>query len=588
MRAVVPSIRPAALAVVLACAVACAGAPPPAPSGAPCVGPCNDQPSDDNAIAAAEQRYLDLLVQISPETATSLGLHQRDTELDDKSTAGFARTTEAEERMLAELRRRFATPHASKTMRTDLTILEDALAVDVRTRRTVRPLARKPDFYASPMEAIFVMTARDYAPIADRAAKALARIEKVPAVVAYGKVNLERPPRVWTQVGIEAAEGAGPFFDEEEPILAAALPQQKERIHAAIVAAKKAYADYADFLREVVLPRSDGDFAAGRDYFEFLLHTDYALTENADQVAALGEKVYLRTQEQMDEVAARIAHQPVRPGMWPEVLHEVKGHHPTAAELIPSYAREVARAREFLKAEDVVTFPAHETCDVVATPPFLRTTTIASYDVAPPFDPVDKGLFFVTPVDPKLTPEQQEEMLRENDHGDQVDTVVHETYPGHHLQLSIARTHASLIRKVTGPSIFAEGWALYAEELMNELGYYTDEERLMQLEWVLVRAARVKIDVGLHVRGMTFDQAVAVLEKDVHLEHQLAVSEVKRYTETPTQPLSYLIGREKIFQMRERMKKRDGASFSLRRFHDEILSHGTIAPGLLEHEIFDP
>ena len=112
----------------------------------------------------------------------------------------------------------------------------------------------------------------------------------------------------------------------------------------------------------------------------------------------------------------------------------------------------------------------------------------------------------------------------------------HETYPGHHLQLSFARGNPSLIRKiidakraaVVGSDIFAEGWGLYAEELMGELGYYTDEERLMQLEWTLVRAARVLIDVGLHTRGMTFDDAVKVLTDQVHLEHELAINEVKR------------------------------------------------------------
>jgi uncharacterized protein (DUF885 family) len=127
---------------------------------------------------------------------------------------------------------------------------------------------------------------------------------------------------------------------------------------------------------------------------------------------------------------------------------------------------------------------------------------------------------------------------------------------------------------------------------MSELGYYTDEERLMQLEWTLVRAARVMIDVGLHTRGMTFDDAVKMLTGRVHLERELALSEVKRYTMTPTQPLSYLVGRERIVAMRERFKQRatahpESGAFSLKAFHTEVLSHGTIAPGLVEREMFE-
>jgi len=137
-----------------------------------------------------------------------------------------------------------------------------------------------------------------------------------------------------------------------------------------------------------------------------------------------------------------------------------------------------------------------------------------------------------------------------------------------------------------GADLFAEGWGLYSEELMGELGYYTDEERLMELEWTLVRAARVLIDVGLHTRGMTFDEAVKMLTEQVHLERELALNEVKRYTMSPTQPLSYLVGRQRILAMRERFKQETGPAFTLKAFHTAVLSHGTIAPGLIEREMF--
>jgi uncharacterized protein (DUF885 family) len=86
---------------------------------------------------------------------------------------------------------------------------------------------------------------------------------------------------------------------------------------------------------------------------------------------------------------------------------------------------------------------------------------------------------------------------------------------------------------------------------------------------------------------MTFDQAVKMLTQDVHLERQLAVSEVKRYTESPTQPSAYMLGREMIFGLREKAKKRDGASFSLKAFHSDLLGRGTVPPTLLAREMFD-
>lgn len=557
------------------CGVACSARQPASPQ--------IERAADDADVSRAAEAYVALLVETSPETATALGLHGRDTELDARSAAGFEKALAAEEKMLADLRARITSPTLSRQGRTDLAILVSALSVDVRLKRETRPLERLPELYTSPLSALFLMMARDYAPAEQRAQAALSRVEKIPAVVAEAKRNLKAPPIVWTRVGIEAAGGAAGFLDELEAFLRGALPSEQERVAASVAAAKSAYADYRVFLEREVLPRSTGDFAAGPALFSFLLRENYFVDEDADALAAMGERVLSQTEAKMNELARRID---PRAKSWHEVVERVKGNHPTAQALLPSYRREVARARDFLVARDVVTFPVGDDCEVIETPEFLRGTLTAAYDQPPPFDETTKGFFFVTPVDPQLPADKQEGLLREHDHGDQVDTAVHEVYPGHHLQLSIARRHPSLVRRVTGPSIFAEGWALYSEELMAELGYYTDEERLMQLEWTLVRAARVVIDVGLHTRGMTYEQAVEMLVGRIKLERALAESEVKRYTSTPTQPLSYLVGREAIFAMRERYKAREGERFTLKRFHDEVLSHGTIAPGLLAAEIF--
>jgi uncharacterized protein (DUF885 family) len=437
------------------------------------------------------------------------------------------------------------------------------------------------------MDAIFFMTARDYAPVAERARLATLRMEKLPSLIKTAKANLapgpnkKAPPKIWTIVGIEMAKSAKAFFDEQRPVLENA--PDKARALAAIEAAKKAYADYAAFLEKDVLPRANGDFAAGRATFDFLLHRSHFLAENADEVRALGAKILETTEAQMAETAR---HLDPNAKSWADVVARVKANHPTAQDLIPSYRRELMRARAFLVQKDAVPFPPGDDCEVLETPPFLRSTTTASYNGPPPFDATTKGFFFVTPVDLSLSSAKQEEMLRENDHADQVDTAVHEAYPGHHLQISFARRHPSAVRKAMEAPTFAEGWGLYSEELMAELGYYTDEERLMQLEWTLVRAARVVIDVGLHTQGMSFDDAVKMLTDRVHLEKTLAVSEVKRYTMTPTQPLSYLVGREAIFAMRDRYKKQRGDAFALRDFHAEVLGHGTIPVGLISREMF--
>ncbi len=543
-----------------------------------------DDHADDAAIAKAGEEYLQLFAEIHPEDATALGLHEHDAELEDRSIVGHDKAIESEVALLESLEKRFQSPKASPAAKTDLAMLLGALRCDIRKSRVLRPLQRKPDVYVEPLDAIFHLTARNYAPAPERARNVVSRLEKIPKVVDQAKQNLQNPPRIWTEVAIDRASSAKAFLEQQRPFLAGALPDERARVDAALGGATAAYEDYRKYLQKEVLPRSNGAFAAGRELFEYLLKNDYFLDESADELLAIGKKVFADTSAQMTEIAKRI--DPKAKG-WPEVTAKLKAKHPSADELIGAYEKEVARARAFLVEKDVVAFPPGDDLEVIETPTFMRSTITAAYDQPPPFDAqTTKGFFFVTPVDKTLPKSKQEEMLRENDWADIVDTSVHEAYPGHHLQLSFARRSPSKIRRALDRAIFSEGWALYSEELMAELGYYDDAQRLIQLEWALVRAARIVIDVGLHVGNMTFEQAVKMLTDEVHLERSLALSEVKRYTESPTQPSAYMIGRQKIFELRERARQRDGAKFSLKAFHVDLLSRGTVPPSLLAKEMF--
>ena len=554
------------------------------------------QQMSDNGFAGDVQvqkladEYIDLVARTEPETATRWGLHVGDSELDDRSDAGEDSRLAARKALLEKVESLDSSLQGGTKLSlgatTDLDLLRGALRRKIRIAEEVKPHERMPDYYTEPLGAVFVLLARDFAPEAERAKSALSRLERLPDVVTSAKTNLKDPPELWVKIGLESAKGAKPFFVEIKAKLDAALPTEKARVALAIKRADAAYVEYARFLEHDLMKRSKKEFASGRGLFEFLLREDFFLKETPEQLEALGQRVFERTDAELRQTAKTIDPSAAD---WPPVIAKLKANHPVAGELLDTYRHEVTRAREFLAAKNAVPFPEGDVCQVLETPQFLRGTIQAAYDQPPPFDTKASGLFYVTPVDPTWTKPRQEEWLRENDHGDIVDTAVHETYPGHHLQLSFARLHPSRIRKVLDTAIFAEGWALYSEEMMHELGYYKPEERMLVLEWSLMRAARVILDVGLHVKGMTYDDAVKFLVDKVHIERALAENEVKRYSESPTQPLSYMVGREKIFELRERYKKQQehaGKAYSLREFHREILTRGTLAPTLLERELF--
>jgi len=134
-----------------------------------------------------------------------------------------------------------------------------------------------------------------------------------------------------------------------------------------------------------------------------------------------------------------------------------------------------------------------------------------------------------------------------------------------------------------------EGWALYCEEMMYEQGFYEDAiTRLFQLKDTLWRACRVVLDVKLHLNLISFDEACNFLSERARLEKVNAQKEVNRYTLSPTQPMSYLVGREEIRRLRESVKAMKPGVFNLKRFHDWLLSHGSVPVGLISAHSFFP
>jgi uncharacterized protein (DUF885 family) len=282
----------------------------------------------------------------------------------------------------------------------------------------------------------------------------------------------------------------------------------------------------------------------------------------------------------MERLAAEIS-----PGKTArETLDEAKADHPEAEELLDAYRREMERAKSFVIEKGIATVPEGERLRIEPTPPFLAPVIpYAAYMPPGPLGEVQEGIFLVTPVPPDAPEELKEEKLRGHNWAKLPVTALHEAYPGHHLQLCYANQVGRLPRKLGGylSSLFPEGWAFYCEELMEELGFIGEPiQRLGRLNDQLWRAARIILDVSLHTRGMTVEEAVDFLVEEVGLERANALAEVRRYTSSPTQPLSYLVGKLEILKLIEEFKAKAPGG-SLRELHDAILSCGSLPPRLM-------
>ena len=204
---------------------------------------------------------------------------------------------------------------------------------------------------------------------------------------------------------------------------------------------------------------------------------------------------------------------------------------------------------------------------------FRADAAPAAYYYLPPEDRSRPGYFYVNTYKPETRPKYTMEAL-----------AYHEAVPGHHLQLALQQELRDLpkFRRNGGYTAFIEGWALYAERLGKEVGFYKDMlsgfGRLTQEAW---RAARLVVDTGIHSMKWTREQAIRFLKENTATTEQDIVSEVDRYIAWPGQALAYKIGEMKIRELRAKAEKKQNRKFEIRKFHDELLNDGALPLDLL-------
>ncbi|HEX3244433.1 MAG TPA: DUF885 domain-containing protein [Chloroflexota bacterium] len=519
--------------------------------------------------------YCAMWDRLNPVSASWLGIHDYDDRLGDFSEAGFEE--QAGEMLEYETR---LSQIDSTTLSGDDQIDYALLQADIRANRwsidKVADWRRNPALYVqTPLMGLLALISREYAPLPERLRSIIGRLTELRDVLESGRDNVEEPPRIFTDVAMQATHAGMGFVRSALPAMARREPDMEDELLEALDDAEAALEEHLHYLRAELLPESSGDFAVGRELFDERLHDWHMLEVDADGLRKIGQQILKETRQAIEEVAREIDPKTD----WATQVEQAKRDHPTGPGLIQAYQQEIEKLKRFLTDQGLVSIPAGEKLFVVETPVFERSVVpYAAYMPPGPFEASQDGQFWVTPVNREASPRDQEAQLQEHCLPHIPITTLHEGYPGHHLQLCVANRNGSIVRKRSMSSLFAEGWALYCEQMMGEQGYYADPRtRLFQLKDMLWRGARVVIDASLHTGQMTFDEAVNLLVDEAKLARSQAEGEVRRYTMTPTQPMTYAMGKHAILELRK-----EHAKLPLREFHDKVLSHGTIPLALVK------
>lgn len=535
------------------------------------------------SFSALSEEFVELSFRHDPVEATAVGIHDYDHVLPDDSPEGIQARVSWLRDFESRLRGGVDVRTLSPSARVDHTYLVSRVWTLRTELEELRVHARNPVRYPErALRSLFLLLARPFAPLEERKEALLERLMSVPDYLDSARRNLEPTHASTVQTALEVA-GAGPaFVDEIARTLRRAFPGETERIEFAIQRARLGFLNYQAHLERQLLPAATSTFAIGKEALDARLRNQHFLDLDSDALREFGLRQVEAAHAALEAEAKRLDHGRT----WQELIAAARANHPERGALREAYVRETQRALETV-VEKRIAPVAGTALEVADTPVFYRPfQPYATYMPSAPFDPDQTGYFFVTPIDLGRPREAQEQQLGWHAWAHLPLVVLHEAYPGRHLQTGHANHAQSRLRQLAYNDFFAEGWALYCSELMFEHGYFTDPmTRLFQLRNLLWRACRVVIDVGLQCGHMTDEQAVEYLVTEALLERPSAQSEVRRYLFSPTQPMSYLVGMVEILKIRDEARARLGPRFDLHDFHAALLGVGALPPALVRLEL---
>ena len=526
------------------------------------------------------RNYFKKYFELHPADAIYYGIEGYDHLLNDYSDDVYKMETAFVQESLSTLRR-IPINDLDRDEAIDYALLEGRLTIQHYEHQREDYRLKWPDTYL-PVDAIYILTVRA---TDDFAGNLLSRLNRVPSLIQQGVANLSRPsanpPRLWTEMAIESAKGGVIFIDSlpNHPKVETGV-KDIGALQSAIANAKSAINGFASFLERELLPRSQGIYAVGEEHYNLLLKKKHFLNHDAQSLLSLGQELFAKTKQELSALADELG-----PGKDIEdVARRIQINHPAIDQILSAYQTAMEAAREFVKETNLVSFPPKEELHVVHTPEFRRhEIPFAAYLSPSPKDADQVGYYYVTPV-------SDDDLLREHNWVGLENTSVHESYPGHHLQFSVANSipaASTLPRLMNESSVFYEGWALYCEQLMQEQGFLKSKDhRFVMLKDRLWRALRIIIDVKTQTGQMTYDEAADLMVRELHFPRAQACADLNWYSQSPSGPMGYALGWSIINRLRGQEQTRLGDKFVLREFHDKLLSAGSISLPLVEKRHF--
>jgi uncharacterized protein (DUF885 family) len=530
--------------------------------------------------------YIDEELTANPEEATELGDHRFDGQLTDYSAQARAKELATQKEFRDKLNAIDGSQLTSAN-NIDFRILKENIDYQIFRAEELKEPEWDPLVYMQSLaNSLYLLVARDFAPPEQRIPNLRHRMEAIPRVIAQAKANLQHPPRVHTETAIEQAQGAINLVREGLAPLLDRAPQMKKEL--ALLQEKTAAAleDYKKWLEKDLLPRSDGDFRLGVDKFRKKLRFALASDLSMEEIMKRAQLDLQQTQTAIYETARPLykkyfpeADQPAladKKKVTAAVLNKLAEQHPDDNTIVGYAQKIVGEATDFVRSHNLVTIP-DTPLDVIVMPEFKRGQAIAYCDASGPLEKNGKTFFAVAPTPNDWSKQRKESFFREYNNYMVRDLSVHEAMPGHYLQLAHANEFRAptLVRAIFQSGTFIEGWAVYCEQMMAEQGYGGPEVKMQQLKMRLRAICNAVLDQRIHAGNISEPEAMDLMMKEGYQQEGEAVAKWKRARLTSTQLSTYFVGVTEHLDLRDRAKKKAGASFDQKKYNDQVISYGS-------------
>jgi uncharacterized protein (DUF885 family) len=554
-------------------------------AGAFAIGPTG--PSARSELDTLARQVYRTLWDFHPVDATRSGFHEFDGRLGDYAPARVAALKLGLKDYLRQLDR-LDTLRLSLDDRIDRLLLISNLKMELFWLERIRLLERDPHYYSDEcVGGIYYVLLRDFAPLPVRALRAAERLADVPRFIRQARANVKDPPRLYAEAAIDELQDAEKFFSESADELGRQVPEMAGRLAADAAQAIAAVRAWRAEL-EAALPNLGDSFAMGRADFDYLLATDKFLDFDSDSLLRMGENLFARTDSLMKvQRAEQAEYEKLHPPEPPKDEPAPAGF--SKQDVLADEQAEIDSMRAWVGSSNTATVPGWVgPLKVVETPAFLRRIIPGIAMEGPaPLDEVQTGYMYIPPLPETLDSAQRRQYYNAGRRHGYRGGIVHEGLPGHHFQLSVANHSRSLVRKLQFNTCLIEGWALYCEQMVVEQGLYP-RDSLPDLRWlggVWFRAARIIVDAKLHTGRMSYDDAWRFMVEKCWPDTAFFKAEVRRYCLSPSQPMSYLVGKTELMALRDQYRRQQGERFSLEDFHDRLLAEGSIPVGLIRRKL---